>query len=189
MVNRLLKPCSEVRIGGKAYPINTDFSVWMEIEHIFFDSTKSEELRLAEILILAYPVLPPNPIEAVRKLIWFYSGGKETAQAAETADGTAKLPLYDLVQDFELVWASFLSEFGIDLTTETLHWWKFKALLGCLDENCRFARVIGYRSVDVSAIKDKNIKNFYMKMKKKYRLPVDETSGQQRVADSLSVLF
>ncbi len=189
MVKRLLKPCSEVAIGGKDYAVNTDFSVWIEIEHIFFDRSKSDEMRLAEILVLAYPVLPPDPIEAVRKILWFYSGGIEKSETSEENNLDTAVPLYDLVRDFDHIWASFLSEFGIDLTTETMHWWKFKTLLCCLDENCRFAKVIGYRSVDVSSIKDKNIKNFYMKMKKKYRLPLDEISGQQKIADSLGVLF
>lgn len=189
MVRRLLKPCCEVRIDGKDYAINTDFSVWMEIEHIFFDRTRREEARLAEILVLAYPVLPPKPIEAVRKIVWFYSGGIENEEIAANANEAIAVPLYDLVRDFDYVWASFLSEFGIDLTTEALHWWKFKTLLGCLDENCRFAKVIGYRSVDVSSIKDNNLKNFYLKMKKKYRLPLDDISGQQKIADSLGVLF
>lgn len=189
MVHRLIKPCTRVRIDGQEYEINTDFKVWMEIEQIFFDREISDETRLAEILVLAYPVLPPSPIEAVRRLLWFYSGGDEDGRVSGAETAEIRLPLYNLMRDFDYIWASFLSEFGIDLTKEPLHWWKFKTLLGCLGENTQFARVVGYRCMDISAIKDKSAKRFYEKMKKKYSIPLDEASRQQKLADSLGALF
>ena len=162
MVHRLVMPCTKVEIDGKAFDINTDFLVWIEIENTFFDESKSEERRLAEVLVLAYPVLPDNPVEAVRKVLWFYSGGRYSDCSDEK---TKVIPLYNLEKDFEYVWTSFQSEYGIDISETRLHWWKFMALLGGLGENCSFSRIIGYRSLDVSSIKDKNIRSFYEKMK------------------------
>lgn len=187
MKHRLLEPCCKVQIGGKEYVINTDFSVWIEIEHLFFDKTQGDAQKLAQIFTLAYPVLPEDPVEAVRKILWFYSGGLEKeSEAAEM-----RLPSYDLNEDFELVWGAFKAEFGIDLTEETMHWWKFRALLGCLGDDCRFVKVVGYRNMDTSAIKDKNLRRFYEKMKKQYRLSMisDEKTQEQILVDSLGELF
>ena len=54
-MSQSLKNISDfVEVKGEKYKINTDFKVWIEIEHLLFDKSKSYERRLAEILILAY---------------------------------------------------------------------------------------------------------------------------------------
>ncbi len=179
-----------VTIDGISYNINTDFLAWIEIERLFFDRSCDECIRLAKILTLAYPVLPPNPFEAVRGIVWFYSGG-EYEDAAGHKSGTQSLPCYDLTEDFDYVWGAFLAEFGIDLTESSMHWWKFRTLLACLSDECKFAKIVAYRSMDISAIGDKKTKQFYARMKKRFRLPQnsDERVKESLVADSLEGFF
>lgn len=181
------KLCSSVQIDGRVYEINTDFKVWIEIEHLFFDRSKRDGQRLAEILALAYPVLPENPMEAVYGIMWFYSAGERNKGEGERD----MLPSYDLTEDFDYVWGAFLGEFGIDLTEISMHWWKFRALLGCLSEECRFSKIVGYRTMDTSRIKDKELRRFYEKMKKRFRLKAafDEKVREQQLEDSLEGLF
>ncbi len=181
-MNRILKPCEWVVIDGMEYALNTDFSVWIEIEQLIFCRKHLPEEALAKVLTLAYPVLPENPGEAIGKLLWFYSGGKPSADGKKKSGFQA--PPFDLKEDFGYVWAGFLSEFGIDLSRSSLHWWKFLALLSALSEDCRFSRIVSYRSTDTSQIKDGNLRRFYEKMKDKYRLP-DLRSEAERELDTV----
>ena len=51
-------------------------------------------------------------------------------------------------------------------------------LLGALDEKTSLMRIVGYRSVKLENIKDKLQKNFYRKMKNKYRLNQDISDSE-----------
>lgn len=189
MGQNLMNIGNTVNLDGEEYRINTDFRIWIKIEHLFFDSSLSMEQRLAEALVLAYPILPPNPDSAIEGILRFYSGGQNKEYQKE--DGISKLPSYDLVEDFDLVWGAFKSEFGIDLTEESMHWWKFRALLASLSEDCRFLKIVGYRSVDLGSIKDKQTREFYMKMKKRFSLSIwkDKESQEKRLTEGLEVFF
>ncbi|MBQ9757167.1 MAG: hypothetical protein IJW15_01960 [Clostridia bacterium] len=175
MKTELLNCAEKVEIDGVEYPINTDFSVWIEIEQIFLLKEDSER-DAARILTLAYPHLPHEPKAAFEKVFWFYSGGEGLEKAPCRNLGA---PLYNLKKDFKYIWADFYGKFGIDLIKTKMHWWQFRLLLSSLDENCRFSKIVAYRSVDTSKIKDKELKGFYEKMKKKYKL-LDVRTDQER---------
>ena len=187
-MSQSLKNISDfVEVKGEKYKINTDFKVWIEIEHLLFDKSKSYERRLAEILILAYPILPPDPLEAINGVLWFYTGGEVKTEGGE--DNI--LPSYDLSEDFDYVWGAFLGEFGIDITEKYLHWWKFRTLLLCLGDESRFSKIVGYRTMDISSIKDKNMKRFYEKMKRKFSLKIwdDPLLKEKQTALRMESLF
>ena len=94
--------------------------------------------------------------------------------------------VFDFCCDKNLIYAAFLQQYRINLFYDKLHWWEFLSLLSCLDENTALMRVIGYRSVDCSKIKDENKKRFFRKMKKRYQLKqeIDDNS----IADILTKL-
>lgn len=178
--------CRSIEIEGVEYEVNTDFSVWIEIEHIIFSRKYDELETLARIFALAFPVLPPNPKAALDGLLWFYSAGKTGRK-----DALCAKPAYDLVLDFEYVWGAFLAEFGIDLVESGMHWWKFKALLACLSGECRFSQIVGYRTADLSQIKDEARRSFYRKMKQRFRLLDNRTDDEKEseTAEKLETFF
>ena len=181
-MNRILKPCRKLEIDGVEYAVNTGFDVWIEIGGILLEKEGVSVKNIARMLALAYPVLPENPIKAVEGILWFYSGGVEKQANEETVGFQA--PLIDVKRDFKYIWAAFLSEFGLDLSENPLHWWKFLALLTALGENSCFSRIVSYRSIDTSHIKNRDTRMFYEKMKKKYRLP-DLRSDDEREMDTI----
>ncbi len=164
----------DIDVDGEKYAINTDFSVWVEVEHIFFSRKYGDGEALARVLALVFPVLPHNPEEAIRGLLWFYSAGED----CKTED-IRTTSVYDPVLDFKYLWGAFLAEFGIDLCDCKMHWWKFRALLACLGENCRFSQIVGYRLVDLSQITTPERRTFYRKMKKKFSLPDNRTENER----------
>lgn len=58
---------------------------------------------------------------------------------------------FDLAQDAEYIYASFMHTYGIDLFEQQgkLHWKKFKALLNGLSEDSIFSRVVGIRTAEL----------------------------------------
>lgn len=59
--------------------------------------------------------------------------------------------VYSLKQDAPYIYASFMSDYKIDLFEQQgkLHWYKFKALLGGLTDGSKFLRVIDIRTAEL----------------------------------------
>ncbi len=186
---RLLKTADSVCLEGVEYKINTDFKVWIEIEGLFFEQRTDSASALAEILALAYPVLPQNPYKAVQGIVWFYSGGRQDGQNTDKARHGR--PCYDLTEDFDYIWGGFLGQYGIDLTQTDMHWWKFQSLLACLNDETRFSKIVAIRSMDTSAIGNKEQKRYYEKLKKQFRLKGEKSPAQDEafVAECFAELF
>ena len=73
-----------------------------------------------------------------------------------------------------------MSQYNIDLQDiEYLHWWKFKALFKALNVNNKIVKIMEYRSIDLSKIKDKSQKDFYKKMKKIYEIPMPKEDKEK----------
>ena len=63
-----------------------------------------------------------------------------------------------------------------------MHWYEFKSLFDGLTEDTKFIKIIQYRSVDLNDIKDKEMRKFYIKQKKIYKLP-DMRSEEEKEND------
>ena len=53
---------------------------------------------------------------------------------------------YDLVEDYPLIEASFLEQYGIRLNETDMSWREFSDLLSCLSANTALGRVVAIRS-------------------------------------------
>lgn len=179
-MKRVMNPPESIEIDGCSYKIRTNFGVWIEAESLLTGADAQGVEILARVLALVYEELPPDPIKALKGVLWFRSGGKPFASADH--DRGRNIKAYDLKLDFPYIWAAFIEQYGIDLTVQTLHWWRFRVLLECLRDDCRFARIVEYRTASIGDIKDQRVKNFYMRMKKQYRLPCTEEQAESKIA-------
>lgn len=98
---------------------------------------------------------------------------------------------HDFVKDAELIYASFLYDFKIDLFTVQgkLHWKKFIALLNNLSDESPFKKVVHIRLKKIPKQTKHNkdeIKNL-RKLKRFYALE-DEKTPQQRIDGALDTL-
>jgi len=180
---KLIEYPETVNIDGREYAINTDFSVWIEIQQLLKREQSSGE-GLARVLSLAYPTLPDSFMDAIRGIMWFYSEGCDVK--CEDS-GERPVPVCDLKADFEYIRAGFLSEFGIDLLKCDMHWWQFRRMISCLSDNCRFLQIVSYRCTDTSKIKNRELRSFYQRMKKHYRLP-DTRTQEEKETDTARML-
>ena len=63
---------------------------------------------------------------------------------------------YDLMEDYPLIEASFLEQYGIRLNEVDMSWREFADLLSCLSANTALGRVVAIRSEDNQEV----LKNF-----------------------------
>lgn len=178
-----------VLCGDKKFLVYTDFRSWMQIETVLFETEGEFYTKLPALLKLCYPVLPDTLEDAVSGLVQFYLGGEPDTEV----DGSRKRSrqLYSFCQDAPLIYAAFYQQYGIDLTTANLHWFQFKALFTGLGEETKFARVIGYRTVDASIFKSKEKRQFYHRMKQLYRLKDRRTDAEKEaeLQSAMEMLF
>jgi len=123
--------------------------------------------------------------DAYQHLIEFYQAG-ETAAEGPSARGTgaaATLP-FDYHCDAAYIIAGFQRLYGIDLTAEHIHWFRFRALLrGVIGEDCMFSRIIDWRTADLSE-KSPEERRVYEERREIFALP-PELRGGAAVAETV----
>lgn len=96
----------------------------------------------------------------------------------ETQIGKISEKIFDLNLDYKYYFCDFI-KIGINLNTDEISWWEFNALLEgfFLDEKSTISTVLGYRTYKKPPSNPKtqeaNQHKFYMNMKRKYSLPVE----------------
>lgn len=173
-----------IECGGEKIPIKTDFRIWLKFTNMMSGEMNAE--KIADILKLVFiHKLPPTLEIAMQKLVEFYCGGDERH---DNSSGTSKKRLYDFEYDANAIYTSFIKDYGIDILSCNMHWWKFRALFSALGEETEMAKIMKYRAVNLKEIKDKNQKKFYRKMKKLHALP-DRRSQEERESEMAEALF
>ena len=173
---------TSVDINGKKYEINSDFRTSMLFELLTQDSSIRDNDKIRMALELYYPNIPKNVNEAIEKIIWFYRCGKDVVSSKGTGTGKGKgaTQIYSFEHDDDYIYGAFLDQYGVDLQdTEYLHWWKFKAMFKSLKGDNEIVKIMGYRSMDLSKIKDKEQKAYYKKMKDLYKIPISRDEQEK----------
>lgn len=177
-----------VEIDNKKYKINTDFRTSILFELLIQDNSIEEKEKIIRALELYYPVIPENIEEAIEKILWFYKCGKEFQYGdnkSKNASRTKREIEYSFEYDDEYIYAVFLNQYNIDLQDiDYLHWWKFRAMFKSLKEDNLIVKMMGYRSVNLSEITDKEQRKQIKKMKELYKIPeiVNKESEDYRVS-------
>ena len=135
----------KVVIDGREYSINWDFRVGMKFDEIM-ESELPDAIKLEKLLILYFPKIPDNLEEAVKKILWFYRGGKAKKKEEKKERYKRRSnrgPAFSFSQDAPYIYAAFKEQYGIDLLSqEKLHWWKFLALFESLGEETKMAKIM-----------------------------------------------
>lgn len=179
-----------IKIDNKEYDINSDFRTSILFELLMQDSSIREEEKIFMALELYYPVIPDNIKEAIEQMLWFYRCGKDGITYKGNSKGSGKniTQIYSFEYDDDYIFSAFLDQYRVDLQdVEDLHWWKFKAMFKSLREGNEIVKIMGYRSMDLSKIKDKEQKAHYKKMKELFKIPLpkDEQEKLEEIKKAL----
>jgi len=173
-----------VRIDGKEYPIRYDFRIGMQFDRIR-SSGKSDSDRVIRLLQLYYPKIPVNVTEAINQMLWFYRCGEPEEETEETKRKgqryqrrNSREPAFSFSQDAPYIYAAFKEQYGLDLTTADLHWWKFMALFESLNEETKMSKIMYYRKANISGL-PKERRVFINEMKKLYQITDISGAGKK----------
>ena len=99
-------------------------------------------------------------------------------------DNTKHDPVISYNQDAPYIISGFLECYGIDLTEiQYMHWWKFQMLIDGINEDCELKKRMGYRSIDLNQIKDKEERERIRKIQKQIAI-IDHEVTSEEIGDA-----
>lgn len=173
-----------IKIDDKEYKINTDFRISIMFELLMQDKTLTTREKSLIALDLYYPEPPHDLPRAIEKISWFYSCGKvyDEANVTDEKDDTKNKssPIYSFEYDDELIFAAFLSQYGINLQRIThLHWWEFKSLFKGLETSSKIVEIMNIRGMKIDKNMSKEQKKHYRGLKELYKIPDNRTAEEK----------
>lgn len=164
-----------ININNNDYDIVTDFREWIK----WLDMLNDKELCIAEKMYFTREMFIngcEEPFEDIIENFTTFIAGAPTDGALSESRGDVartKKKLLSYNYDAKYIIPDFLKNYGIDLLNDRiyLHWWKFRILLDGLPEETMTKKVIYYRSVDLSKIKDKDERSRLRRIKDSIKLP------------------
>ena len=162
-----LQPPDTITASGIEYKIDTDFRAWVKFQGILLGGGTNDE-KSEKICRFMAEIGLPQTKEALDVMLQFYAGA-----STENETGIGKnVRSFDFEKDSEYIFSAFLESYSIDLTTEKLHWWRFRALFKSLPEDCQMCKIMMYRTIDIRKV-PKEQQEFYREMKRRYSLKSD----------------
>ena len=121
---------------------------------------------------------PSDLQEKYSWLIEFYRAGEQAAEptANTAASGPDTGPAFDYRCDAPYIVAAFQQAYGIDLTREKLHWFRFRALFAALPEDTLMAKIMSWRTLDLDDY-DGKMREHYADLKERFALPAALRGG------------
>ena len=169
--------------------IETNFRSFILFELLMQDVNVEDNDKVALAINLFYKEMPSDLEKAINGILWFYSCGKKHKEKEKKNKKEYKERIYSYEHDADLIYSAFWHDYRLDLNEiEYLHWWKFKSLFEGLNEENKICKYMGYRTVDLSKIKDKDQKEKYKKLKQQCALP-DERNEEEKEQDFADMLW
>lgn len=191
MINLLLDNIDEVVKSRIKINFDTNFRIGIAFEIMMQNPKYSMQAKTYQALKLFYPEM--NKIKDTKKaiddIIWFYTCGKSEEETSQKNRKGKNKQIYSYEFDNDLIYSAFKNQYNVDLEEiEYLHWWKFKAMFNGLKSDNRIVEIMGYRAMDLSKIKDKDMKKHYKQLQEEHKLP-DMRSEEEKEEDFAEALW
>ena len=169
-------------VDGKEFYIESDFRAGIIMEKILL-SDMDDENKILDLVGVFFPDEQPEDLnKAVDAILYMYRCGdnKPLKQKRKQKNGNVELKpkqIYSFEHDAPYIYGAFMSQYRIDLNEiKYLHWWKFQALFKSLNSDNKIVEIMGYRSADLSKIKNKAERDRIARMKNLFALPQNLTT-------------
>lgn len=178
-----------VAIDDVEYKINTDYRISIMFELMIQDPNVTRREKPLLALNLYYPEIPHDTSKALQKIIWFYSCGKTETKSmkqntSEEREKQKPEQIYSFEHDAELIFAAYLSQYGVNLQRiDHLHWWEFKALFEGLDASNKIIEVMSIRSTKITKDMPRSERNRIRRLKEIYELP-DMRTEEEKIKET-----
>lgn len=153
----------EVNINGSIYPIDLSFDNVLSVIDLLNDNEVNDAQQIvAGLYMLLGQDLDCTLQEQADIFVMLFDTFINNEQIDDTEYDLEGNPmphmqeddneaLYDIKQDAQYIYASFLQCYKMDLFEQQgkLHWWKFKALLSGLSDDTKFKKVLEIRQMEL----------------------------------------
>lgn len=187
-MNPLYEPFPDyVTVKGKKVRIVTDFREYIKLIDLLKDD-EVDETEKKELIACWFLDDPGSDFEeCLQELTDFVINYRET-KASEGEEGnednTKHDPVISYNQDAPYIISGFLECYGIDLTEiQYIHWWKFQMLIDGMNEDCELKKRMGYRSINLNQIKDKEERERIRKIQKQIAI-IDHEVTSEEIGDA-----
>ena len=175
-------------IDGKKYEFNYDFRTSILFCLLMQDTELTEEQKILQGLQLYYPEIPDNIEEAYKKILFFYSRGKDIEDNKKVKQGKRIFKrnnnrAYDFEIDADLIFSAFMTQYHINLNRENLHWWEFMSLFNSLKDDTEIVKIMNYRTIDINSIEDKKERKTYKQLQDYYSLENTITTEEKQLLE------
>lgn len=181
-----------VKVGNKEYKINTDFKVALECNRIAEDETIGDFERSLAII---YTLFGEEALEDTKH----YDKLLELAKKYLSCGKDIKVkpneePDMDYIYDYGLIWASFMSDYKIDIDKKYIHWWKFYELINGLSSSelgnsCILNKIRAGRKYDPKEIKDNKKRQEFIEWQKSIALPKKKKIVTEKQKDMVKDIY
>ena len=175
-------------VEGIEYEFNSDFRTSILFCLLMQDVELTEEEKILQGLQLYYPEIPSNIEEAYKKILYFYSRGKDIEDNKKVKQGKRIFKrnnnkAYDFETDSDLIFSAFMTQYHINLNRENLHWWEFMSLFNSLKDDTEIVKIMNYRTIDVNSIEDKKERKTYKQLQDYYSLENTITTEEKQLLE------
>lgn len=168
-----------VMIGGSPFSIYTDFRLWMKFE------IEVSRMKQTDRIDIAYLFKNERPEYCDLRELFIFS--RPQNELPRSIGGHSNVIVLDYELDADLIYSAFLGQYGIDLVDiEELHWHKFLALLGSLNDSTKLREVMGYRCYKKETRKDYDA---YAELRSAWEIIPPMSEEEQAELDEFNKLF
>ena len=164
-----------IEVGGLFYAIKTDFREWLKFNEII-----KQPFEVYDLAFLFEGNIPL--VDFTKQLLEFY----ENKNATPNYNDKSSERIIDYVLDGEYIVGSFMSAYGIDLTSVDMHWHLFKALFVSLPDSSKINQIMGMRSYKKS---NESYEKVAIKNKKAWTLPLVADSELEQINQEINEMF
>lgn len=179
---------------GTTLHVDMAFDNILRMFELFEDETfqSYEKIVIAlEMLINEYETIENLEFTELMALYGYVMDEFLSIDLEKNEDEEKGKKIMDFAKDAGLIYASFLSEYNMDLFKEQgiLHWNKFSMLLANLGDKTAFKQVISYRTMKIPSSKEASddYRNHVIKMKEAYSLE-DEAEKAESLENTLDTI-
>ena len=167
---------SQIEVGGLFYAIKTDFREWIKFGEII-----KQPFEIYDLAFL-FEENVPLVVDFTKELLEFY----ENKNATPNYNDKSSERILDYILDGEYIVGSFMSAYGIDLTSVDMHWHLFKALFVSLPDTSKITQIMGMRSYKKS---EESYDKVALKNKKAWKLPSIMDSELEQINQEINDEF
>lgn len=163
-----------IEINKNSFEIRTDFRTWIDVERIMMDDEIPTYYKLyimSENLDLFYGCeeIFNEPLDAVFDGILSFWRLNKRENSQSHSKRRIKDIAYDYDEDFDLICAAFKQQYNLDIRSEEMHWFEYKALFDGLTKDTQFVKIVGYRTTDIDKL-PKEQRQQYRELKEMYAI-------------------